>query len=107
MSVKLYLTSGASVCPEITVTDSASNEGQNIVGFSLKLLCSRATALPVLYGYCGVGHFISAEHVRELAIIRAIPTALVAQAHEYMQCFAKKMAFQLYRETATADPAVV
>ena len=27
------------------------------VGFSLKLLCSRATALPALYSYCAVGHF--------------------------------------------------
>ena len=63
LSVKSHLTSGASVRPEITVADSAGN------GFSLKLLRSRAKALPALYGYCEIGHVISAEYARELAII--------------------------------------
>ena len=36
------------------------------VAFSLKLRRSRATALSALYGYCAVGHFLSAEYVRAL-----------------------------------------
>ena len=56
------------------------------MGFSLKLFRSRATALPALYGYREVGHFLW-EYAREPAIIRAIPTASVAQAREYMQRF--------------------
>ena len=32
-SVKSYLTSGVSVCPDNAVTYSAGNEGQKIVGF--------------------------------------------------------------------------
>ena len=36
------------------------------VAFSLKLCRSRATALPALYGYNAVGHFLSAEYARAL-----------------------------------------
>ena len=56
------------------------------MGFSLKLFRSRATALPALYGYREVGHFLW-EYARGPAIIRAIPTASAAQAREYMQRF--------------------
>ena len=38
LSVKSHLTYGASVRPENAVTYSAGNEGQKIVGFSLKML---------------------------------------------------------------------
>ena len=53
LSVKQHLTSGASVRPENAVTYSAGNVGRKIVAFSLKLLRSRATALPA-YGYSAV-----------------------------------------------------
>ena len=51
LSVKSHLTSGASVRPENIVTYSAGNEGENIVGFSLKPLRCRNLALPALCGY--------------------------------------------------------
>ena len=51
LSVKSHLTFGASVCPENTVMNSTDSGDGNIVGFPLKLLCFRATALPALYGY--------------------------------------------------------
>ena len=54
VSVKSSLTPGASVRPENTVMNSAGN-------ISLKLLCSRVIALPALYGYCVVGHFLTVE----------------------------------------------
>ena len=44
LSVKSHLTSGASVRTENTVTYSAGNGGQKIVGFSLKPLHSRVMA---------------------------------------------------------------
>ena len=44
VSVKSNLTPGASVRPENTVTYSAGNGGQKIVGFSLKPLCSKVMA---------------------------------------------------------------
>ena len=55
LSVKSDLASAASVRPEITATDSAGR-------CFLKLLCSRATAIPALYGYRAVGHFLTAEY---------------------------------------------
>ena len=66
LSVKSHLTSGASVRPETSATYSPGNEGKKIVAFSLKLCRSRATALPALYGYHEVGHFLSAENARAL-----------------------------------------
>ena len=42
--VCVHLTSGASVCPENSITYSADNEGQKIVGISLKLLRCRHPA---------------------------------------------------------------
>ena len=45
LSVKSHLTSGASICPENAVTDSAGNVSQR---FSLELLRCRVTALPAL-----------------------------------------------------------
>ena len=59
LSVKSHLTFGASVCPEIAATDSAGNVGRKFVRFSLKPLHSRAMAIPALYGYREVGHFLS------------------------------------------------
>ena len=47
LSVKSHLTSGASVRPENSATYSPGNE---------------ATALPALYGYHAVGHFLLAEY---------------------------------------------
>ena len=44
LSVKSNLISGVSVHPENTVTYSAGKEGQQIVGFSLKPLCSKVMA---------------------------------------------------------------
>ena len=35
---------------------------KRFVVFSLKLLNSRAIALPALYGYSAVGHFLTAEY---------------------------------------------
>ena len=55
LSIKSHLASGASFRPENAVTYSVGNVG----GFSLKLLRSRATALPALYGNREVGHFLS------------------------------------------------
>ena len=52
--VKLHLIFGASVCPENAVTYLVCNGGQKFDG---KLLCSRATVLPTLYGYHAVGIF--------------------------------------------------
>ena len=66
LSIKRYLTSGASVCPEKSATYSAGKEGQKFVVFSLKLHHSRGTALPALYSYCAVGHFLLAEYVHVL-----------------------------------------
>ena len=43
-------------------TQQATNV-KKFVGFSLTLLCSRATALPALYGYHAVGHFLAAEYM--------------------------------------------
>ena len=51
VSVKSHLTYGASVSPENAVTYSAGNEGQKNVGFSLKPLRCRDTALAALYRY--------------------------------------------------------
>ena len=53
-SVKSHLTSGASVYPENSITYSAGNGGQKIVGFSLR--CGDP-ALPLLKTICMVGHF--------------------------------------------------
>ena len=53
-------------------------------GGSLKLLRSRTTAIPALYG--GAVSLI-AEYAHELAIIRAIPMVSAAQAHEYKVCW--------------------
>ena len=39
---------------------------KKFVAFSLKLRRSRVTALPALYGYREVGHFLSAEYARAL-----------------------------------------
>ena len=50
LSVKSHLTYGASVRPENAVTYSAGNEGQKIVGFSLKPLRCRDPTLPPLCG---------------------------------------------------------
>ena len=46
LSDKSHLTSGASVRPENTVMYSAGNEGENLVGFSRKLLRCRDLVLP-------------------------------------------------------------
>ena len=65
-------------------------------GLSLKLLCSRATALPTFYGYRAyseVGDFLS-EYVREPAIILAIPTAISGRIYNTCSVFAKTTAFQ-------------
>ena len=63
LSVKSHIASGASVRPENAVKYSVCNVGWKFVGFSLKLLRSRATVLPALYGYREVGHFLS-ENMR-------------------------------------------
>ena len=55
---------------------------KKFVGFSLKLLHCRAMALPALYGYRAVSHFLTAEYACELSIIQPIPTVSVAQACE-------------------------
>ena len=39
---------------------------KKFVAFSLKPCRPRATALPALYGYHAVGHFLPAEHARAL-----------------------------------------
>ena len=39
---------------------------KKFVAFSLKLRLSRAMALPALYNYHAVGHFLSAEYARAL-----------------------------------------
>ena len=57
-----------------------ATEVEIYVGVSLKLLRSRTTAIPALYG-CAVSHFLIAEYAHELAIIRAIPAVSAAQAH--------------------------
>ena len=36
---------------------------KKVVAFSMKLCRSRAMALPALYGYRAVGHFLSAEYI--------------------------------------------
>ena len=52
VSVKSHLTSGASFCPENTVTYSAGNRGRKICGdFSETALLQRFTASCVA-GYC-------------------------------------------------------
>ena len=43
-----------------------ATEVEKFVGFSLKLLRSRAMALPALYSYRAVGHFLTAEYMRAL-----------------------------------------
>ena len=66
-------------------------------GLSLKLLRSRAMALPTFYGYRAyseVGDFLS-EYAREPAIILAIPTANSGRIYNTCSVFAKTMAFQL------------
>ena len=50
---------------------------KKFVAFSLKLRRSRDTALPALYGYHAVGHFLSAEYARALLII--MPTLTVGR----------------------------
>ena len=59
VSLLSHLTSGVYVHPK-NVTYSVGNVGRKICGVCLKLLCSRAMALPALYGYREVGHFLSA-----------------------------------------------
>ena len=57
LSVKSHLTSGASVCPENTVTYSAGNGGQKICGvFSENAPLQRSSTAP-LKAICMVGHF--------------------------------------------------
>ena len=64
VSVKSYLTSGASIHPENTVTYSAGNGGQNICGVSLKPLRCRDPALSPLKAICTVSHFpVESAHV--------------------------------------------
>ena len=62
LSVKQHLTYEASVRPENAVTYSAGNEGQKFVGFSLKPLRCRDTALAHCTATRAVGHFYSAEN---------------------------------------------
>ena len=66
LSIKSHLTPGASVRPENSATYSAGNKSQKNVAFSLKLCHSRATALPALYAYHAVGHFLSVEYTPAL-----------------------------------------
>ena len=99
--LKSHLASGASVRPENTLKYSVRNLGRNFVGFSLKLFCSRATTLPALYGYREVGHFLSGD-TRVSLPSWAIPTALAAQAREYMQRFCSNEGVPPLWRTATA-----
>ena len=55
ISTALHLTAKASIRPENTVTNSAGNEGQKIVGFSLKSLHGGDPALPPLKAIHTVG----------------------------------------------------
>ena len=85
---KSHLASGAFAGPKNPITYSVGKVGRKIVRFSLKLLRSRAMALPALYGYIPLSRPFSLwEYAREPAVIRAIPTASAAQAREYMQRF--------------------
>ena len=59
--IKSHLTNGVSVRPENAVTYSAGNKGQKFVGFSLKPLHCRDSALPALYGYLSPAVFRYAE----------------------------------------------
>ena len=58
LSVKSHLASGASVGPENAVTESAGNVGGKICGVFSET-AFRTTALPALYGYREIGHFLS------------------------------------------------
>ena len=63
LCVKSHLTFEASVHLENAAMHSAGNR---FVGFSLKLLRSKAMALPALYSYHAVGHFLSAQDTNAL-----------------------------------------
>ena len=56
VSVKSHLTSGASVCPENTVTYSAGNEGQKICGVFSETTPLRRSSTPSIESH-SVGHF--------------------------------------------------
>ena len=77
LSVKSHIASGASVRPETAVTHSACNEGQ--------IFSETASFQSYGTSYHAVRHFHSAEYACELAFIRAIPTASVAQAWQYAE----------------------
>ena len=50
---------------------------KRFLAFCLKLRRSRDTALPALYGYRAVGHFVSAEYARALLKWQAIIAAFI------------------------------
>ena len=103
--VKSHLASGASVRPEIAVTDSAGNGGQKFVGFSLKPLCSRVTAIRAFYGYLEVGHFLSGNTRVSLPSYEQYQRLQRLKRARVCSGFAEMTAFQLHgRRTATANP---
>ena len=106
LSVKSHLASGAFVRPENAVKYSVCNVCQKFVGFSLKLFRSRATALPALYGYREVGHFLSGNTRVSLPSYKRYQRLQRLKRANIWSVFAQTMASQLYGELArtTAGP---
>ena len=64
LSVKRYLTSGASVCPENALTYSAGNEGQNKCSVFSKIYCFGDGVLPPFPADNTHAHFAYASSAR-------------------------------------------
>ena len=65
---------------------------------SLKLLRSRATVLPALYGYREVDHFLSENTIVSLLSYERYQWLQWLKRANICSVFAKTMAFQLYGE---------
>ena len=82
-----------------------ATEVDKIVGFSLKLLCSRVTEIPAFYGYLEVGNFLSGNMRVSLPSYKRYQRLQRLKRANICSVFAKTTAFQLHcRRTATANP---
>ena len=77
LSVKSYLTSGASVRPENAVTYSAGNEGQKICGVFSETAPLQRSGTSCIVWLCAVGHF-PAESAQCVCLSVCVSTTILA-----------------------------
>ena len=88
MSVKSHLTSGASVCPENTVTYSAGNNGQKICGVFSEAARLERSSTPPLKAYMHENHVHSTLAKQEFYVqkICGVFSEVVESIHACTVC---------------------